>query len=95
LKGDSAGTPADAIRQRVRQFVRDNFLFGAELNGFSDSDSFLERGILDSTGVLELIGFVEKEFDVHFMDDELTPENLDSLDGIAAFILRRRSSNRK
>jgi acyl carrier protein len=92
LSGESAGKPADAIKQRVRQFVRDSFLFGAELDGFSDNDSFLERGMLDSTGVLELIRFVEKEFAVRFADHEVTPENLDSLDGIAAFILRRRNS---
>jgi acyl carrier protein len=82
--------PSNAIRLRVRQFVRDTFLFGSELEGFSDSDSFLERGILDSTGVLELIGFLEKEYETRFQEQEIIPDNLDSLDGIAAFVERTR-----
>ncbi len=81
---------ADGIKRKVRRFVRDNFLFGAELERFLDSDSFLERGVVDSTGILELIGFLEKEFCVHFREQEITPENLDSLDGIATFIARTR-----
>lgn len=55
----------------------------------TDDDSLLEKGIIDSTGVLELVGFIEEGFHVAVKDDELLPENLDSVNRLIAFITRK------
>lgn len=79
-------------RDTVKQFVVENFLFGQ--NGdLKDDDSFLEKGIIDSTGVLELISFIEKRFAIKLEDSELVPENLDSIRRVTDFIERRRSAS--
>lgn len=77
------------MRQDLRQFVTENFLFGAGNRSFADSDSFLEQGIIDSTGVLELVLFLEQKYDIGVNDSELVPENLDSIDNLVRFIERR------
>jgi acyl carrier protein len=71
--------------QRLRQFITENFLFGQE-HAFSDEDSLLEQGIIDSTGVLELVGFLENEYHVAIEDEELVPENLDSISNLMRFL---------
>ena len=78
----------EEIKLKVRNFVVENFLFG-NANGLADDTSFLEAGILDSTGVLEVVAFLEQQFDVRVDDDELTPENLDSIASIGAFVSRK------
>jgi acyl carrier protein len=78
----------EAIKVKVRIFVVENFLFG-EADGLKDDTSFLEAGILDSTGVLEVVGFLEEQFGIKVDDDELTPENLDSIAGIGEFVSRK------
>jgi len=72
------------IKGQVKEFFVDNFM--AEMDGVSDSDSFLDNGIIDSTGVLELVLFLEETYNVKVEDDEIIPENLDSLENIAAYI---------
>lgn len=72
-------------REKVRAFVIENFLFGQGA-GFKDESSFLEQGIMDSTGVLELVAFLEQTFSIKVSDDELLPDNLDSVDLICAFL---------
>jgi len=72
------------VKKQIRDFIIENFLFG-EANGLSDEASLLEEGILDSTGVLELLTFLEEDFGIHVEDDELIPENLDSIVKAAAF----------
>ena len=74
----------------VKQFIVNNFLFG-EGDAFLEDTSFLDKGIIDSTGFLELISFLEKHFSIHIADDELLPENLDSLKNIAVFLERKLS----
>jgi acyl carrier protein len=78
----------EEIKLKVRNFVVENFLFG-NANGLADDTSFLEAGILDSTGVLEVVAFLEQQFGVRVDDDELTPENLDSIASIGAFVSRK------
>jgi acyl carrier protein len=78
------------LKSKIRRFIVDNFLFGSEEEPFSDDDSFLEKGIFDSTGVLELIQHIEENFSIKIEDDELVPENLDSLTNVTAFIMRKR-----
>ena len=69
----------------IREFVIDNFLFG-ESEGLDKKTSFLDSGIVDSTGLLELITFLEERFEISIADEELIPENMDSLANIAKFL---------
>jgi acyl carrier protein len=73
------------VRTQLRQFVVDNFLFGQD-DDLKDGVSFMESGIVDSTGVLELVGFVEETWGIAFQDEELVPENLDSIDNLSKFV---------
>jgi acyl carrier protein len=73
------------IRQELRQFVIDNFLFG-RAGDLKDDASFLENGIIDSTGVLELIAFLEQRFELELAETDLTPENLDSIDKVTRLV---------
>ncbi|HUJ25669.1 MAG TPA: acyl carrier protein [Myxococcales bacterium] len=73
---------------RIRQFVIQNF-YVAEPQSLLDDASLLDRGVIDSTGVLELIGFLEREFAISVADEEMLPENLDSIDRIAGYVGRK------
>ncbi len=75
-----------AIAQQVRSFIVENFLFGKGKKELSDDDSFLEREIIDSTGVLELVTFLETTYEIKVEDEELVPENLDSIRNVEAFV---------
>lgn len=77
------------LKQRVREFVTKNF-YVADAAALSDSVSLLDAGIVDSTGVLEVISFIEGELGVTVEDREMLPENLDSVDHIVAFVTRKR-----
>ena len=77
------------MQNEIRQFVIDNFLFGQSDRQLGNSDSFLESGIIDSTGVLELIAFIESKYEVSIADEELVPANLDSIDRVSAFVGRK------
>ena len=83
---------ADTVGNEIKAFIIENFLFGQEGRGFSDDESFLENGIIDSTGLLELVAFVEERYGITIADRELLPENLDSLQNITAFIARKRET---
>ena len=76
------------LQQQLRRFVVDNFLYG-RANELADDASFLDAGIIDSTGVLELISHLEQAYGVRMEDHELIPENLDSINNLAAFLLRK------
>jgi acyl carrier protein len=82
------------LRSSVRKFISDNFLFREDVESFSDEDSFLEAGIIDSTGVLELISFLEGEFGIEVADDEMVPENFDSVARIVAYLERKLAERR-
>ncbi len=77
------------MKDTLRQFINDNFLFGMQGPTFSDDDSLLENRIIDSTGVLELIAFLDATFGVKVQDDELLPENLDSINRLVRFIEKK------
>lgn len=77
----------DIVRQ-VRSFITENYLLGQD-RPFGESDSFLEQGIIDSTGVLELVAFVQETYGIAVEDEELTPENLDSLTSVADYVARK------
>lgn len=73
----------------IKNFIVENFLFGDGKNLQRDT-SFLQSGIIDSTGILELITFLEDTYEIKVEDDELIPENLDSLDNVSSFLKRKR-----
>jgi acyl carrier protein len=72
-------------KTKVREFIIENFLFGKD-EGLNDDTSFLDAGIIDSTGVLELVGFLEEAFAITVEDEELLPENLDSVNNVVAYV---------
>ena len=73
----------------IRTFIFENFLFDADESALKNDDSFLEKGIIDSTGVLELVEWLEEEFGIQIEDEELIPENLDSVNLLAAFLKKK------
>ena len=75
-------------RERVRSFIIKNFLFGDD-NGLKDDASFLDEGVIDSTGVLELVAFLEENFGITVEDDELIPENLDSIINVVEYLNKK------
>jgi len=75
-------------KEKVRAFIIENFMFGND-EGLSDDTSFLEEGIIDSTGVLELVDFLEETFSIKVDDEELIPENLDSIQNLVAYLSRK------
>lgn len=83
--------PPDAasVQRDVTAFIVDNFLFGNAAEAPAPATSFMETGLIDSTGVLELVSFVEEKYGVKVADDELVPENLDSVANLAGFVVRK------
>lgn len=79
----------EQISEIIRKFLFENYLFGYDENEFSNDSSFLDYGILDSTGILELIVFVENEFDIEVEDSEILPENLDSVNCVSRFVYNK------
>ena len=77
------------IEEQIRQYVAENLMFSDNGYQLPDDASLLEEGILDSTGVLELVMFVEEEFGLSVKDEEIVPENFDSVARLAAYIGRK------
>jgi len=75
---------------KVREYILDNFLFTDDQNALSSEDSFMNKGIVDSTGMLEIIYFIEDEFEMSVDDEEMVPENLDSVNNIVGFLNRKK-----
>jgi acyl carrier protein len=79
-------------KKLIRDFIVENALLGSADAELRDDDSFLEKGIIDSTGVLELVSFVEEEFAIEVKDEELIPENFDSISTLSEYITRKKIS---
>lgn len=75
-----------SARQTLRNFILENYLFTDDASALADADSFLEKGILDSTGIMEVIFFIEEQFGIKVDDEEMIPDNLDSVDHLTAFV---------
>ncbi len=73
------------IRSDIREFIVDNFLFREDQESVSDSESLLENGLMDSTGVLELVAFLENDMGIEIQDAEIVPENFDSIENISRY----------
>lgn len=76
------------IIEQIRNFVVNNFLFG-DGKGLEDTDLFLEQGIIDSTGVLELVAFLEETFGFKVEDEEIVPDNLNSVALVTEYIMQK------
>ena len=72
--------------KKIRDYILENFLFTDDQSKLSNDESFLDKGIIDSTGVLEIIGFLQKEFGIQVVDDEMVSDNLDSVNNIVNYI---------
>ncbi len=77
---------SNTIENRLRRFIADNFLFADTVGEIAADASLIDEGIIDSTGVLELVGFLESEFGIRIADADIVPENLGSIAGMTAFI---------
>jgi len=78
------------LRDQIRGFVVENFLFGATEPLKDDEMSLLDNGIMDSVGVMELVAFLEQDMALSIDDSELVPENLDSIQNLVGFVTRKR-----
>lgn len=87
---DHNGQDPTAIIERARAYVLENFLYARTDVQLTESDALLERGIIDSMGVLELISFIQDEFRIKVGDDEITEENFGTLASIARYVVSKR-----
>ncbi|HGY56246.1 MAG TPA: acyl carrier protein [Caldithrix abyssi] len=77
------------VKEKIVQFFEENFMVNLKDDGIGDDDSFLESGVIDSTGVLELVTFLEENFGIKVEDDEIVPENLDSINNLIRYIQQK------
>jgi len=80
----------ETVNRRLREFVAKNF-YVADTSSFEDTTSLLDRGVIDSTGVLELVSFVEAEYGISVDDEDIVPANFDSIAALAGFVARKRA----
>lgn len=78
------------LSEQIREFIINDFLFGDQ-GELTNDTSFLDSGIIDSTGILEVITFLEETFEISVNDDELLPENLDTVNNIVRFIVQKKN----
>lgn len=83
---------SDTVKNRLRAFIIENFLFGDEDYALADDASLIDNDIMDSTGVLELVAFIDEAFGVKMADADIVPANLDSVSKIDAFVTARTSA---
>lgn len=77
------------IEEQVRGYILENFLYTDDASELSDDQSLFDSGVVDSTGVLELVSFIEESYEVQVDDTELVPDNFDSVEKITAYIKRK------
>ncbi len=82
-------TGTAGIEEQLKSFIVNNFLLGDKNRVIKQDESFLQGGIIDSTGVLELVNFIEETYKIKVEDEELVPENLDSIQNLIAYIQRK------
>jgi acyl carrier protein len=80
------------MEEKLRTFIQNNFLLGDKNRAIKKDESFLQNGIIDSTGVLELVNFIEETYKIKVEDEELVPENLDSIQNLIAYIQKKQQS---
>jgi len=77
------------LKDKLRLFILDNFLFTDDQDELDNDDSFMDKNIVDSTGILEIIEFIEEECSIKIEDEEIIPDNLDSIQKIVSFVKRK------
>lgn len=82
-----------SVESKLRRYILESFLFTDDEAALDSSASFMGAGILDSTGIMEVIVFIEDEFSLSVEDHEMVPENLDSVEQIVAFVERKKSAS--
>jgi acyl carrier protein len=85
---------ANNLKPSIREFIEMSFLFREDRVGLTDHESLLGAGLIDSTGILELVSYLESEFGIAVEDEEIVPENLDSVDQIAVYVAGKQSAGR-
>jgi acyl carrier protein len=83
---------SDALHDKIKTFVIQNYLFTDDVRALGSDDSLLGRGIVDSTGMLEIIMFIEEQLGIKVADEEMIPDNLDSVNRIAEFVRSKRAA---
>jgi acyl carrier protein len=78
-----------SLRAQIKQFILNNYLFSNDESALADDDSLLQKGIVDSTGILELIMHVEETFGIKVLEHEMVPANLDSVAAVSSFVERK------
>lgn len=91
LASAPADTSPSVIKTTVRQYIQENFLMGTA-EAYADDASFMDAQLLDSTGFLELVQFLEETYAIKVEDEEMMPDNLDSLDAVARFVSRKQAA---
>lgn len=76
-------------RQKIKQYLLQNFLFTDDVNAIKDGDSLIRGGVLDSTGIYELIMHIEEEFSISVAPEEMVPDNFDTIEAIDGFVARK------
>jgi acyl carrier protein len=82
-----------SLEQKVRSYILESFLFTDDQSVLDNADSLMGKGIIDSTGTLELISFLEEQFGIKVEDEDMVPENLDSVNQILAFLQRKKAAH--
>ncbi len=77
---------------KLRAFILENYLFTDDESALKNDDSFLAEGILDSTGIMEVVSFLEETFDIKVEDEEMVPDNMDSIDSLNQYINKKKAS---
>ena len=83
---------ADTLNEQIRNFILENYLFTNDTKALGLDDSLLGRGIVDSTGMLEIIFFIEEQLGVKVKDEEMIPDNLDGVNKIAAYVQSKKQA---
>jgi acyl carrier protein len=81
---------ASEVNSKVREFIKDNFMYRDDRADLADTESLLDAGLIDSTGILELVAFIETEFSIQMSDSDIVPDNLDSVDTIVRYVESKR-----
>jgi acyl carrier protein len=82
---------SESVASRIRTFIEDNFLFADNMAAFPADKSLIEAGVIDSTGVLEMVSFLERDFGIKVNDADIIPQNLDSISAISGFVEHKQS----
>jgi len=77
------------LKQDIKTYLIENFYYGQDDNTLTNEISFLENGIIDSTGVLELVSFIQEKYGITVSDEEILPDNFDSINKLAGFIMNK------